>query len=51
LASLEHHQHNMEKAYAMTSQEDAYKSGLNNLEYKVVEKTERLGIETYVCEI
>lgn len=51
LASLEHHQHNILKAHIMASQEDAYKSGLNNLEYKVIEKTERLGIETYVCEI
>lgn len=51
LASLEYHGRNIHKAHIMVSQEDAYKSGLNNLEYEIVEKTERCGIETYVCKI
>jgi len=51
LASLEYHTQNMSMAHQLRENKDIFISGLNTLEYSIKEKTERHGLETYVCEI
>jgi hypothetical protein len=51
LASLEHHGVNLLQSHILERSGNLMRSGLNNVSYKVVEKTEKYGFETYICEI